>query len=66
MPAAYLLAKSTAPAHFCGKVIYLSRPEAMRAMKKLNRDIGVVAVGRGRLHSYRCTACKGWHLGHSL
>jgi len=41
-----------------GKQSHTSKAGAIRHIEALKR------IGAVRLQAYRCTACKGWHVGH--
>lgn len=65
MAAAHLLAVTPHHATFCSKASFNSRPEALRALRRMRvRPLGLVAHGSGTLISYKCRACLLFHLGH--
>jgi hypothetical protein len=66
-PAAYLRADSGYVDQFCGKAGYPSRPEARRAMGRMGKPDGVASTaGKTCLATFKCKACKMWHVGHRV
>lgn len=48
-----------------GKVRYPDQTAAVRVLIGINRDFNRSGLPRfGRLRSYPCKFCGGWHLGH--
>jgi hypothetical protein len=52
-------AEAIEPVRECptGKVAYLSKAEADRALARLHRQ-------QTRMRRFRCPYCEAWHLGH--
>lgn len=48
----------------CGKACYGSKGAADRSVKAMKRT-GRDQRYRGYLHSYICTICRAWHVGHT-
>lgn len=49
---------------FCRKIAYVTRHEAMKAVRAHHKPSGATNVGRGSFVAYRCRICRAWHTGH--